>query len=260
MHKLFIVSTPIGNLGDISKRAIEVLGNVDYVLAEDTRVTSNLFKLLNIENKLLSLHKWNENEKTNKVIELLKEGDIALVSDAGTPTISDPGQFLISSLIEEGIEVVSVPGASALISALSISGLKYQSFSFVGFLPKKENAVVEMVENNSSDVLVGYESPNRIKKTLEILNKHYPTNRIVISREITKKFEETVAGTAQDLLQKEYKGELVIMISTPVIENKDLKNKIKNLMKINVNKKDIIKYLTEEGFKKNDVYEELKND
>ena len=261
MNKLYVVSTPIGNIKDITERAKETLQNVNVVLAEDTRNTEKLFSLIGIKNKIISLHKWNENEKTETVLKYLEEGEVALVSDAGTPTISDPGQFLISSLMEKGVEIVSVPGASALIAALSISGIKYKSFSFIGFLPKKENQLIELIEENNSDVLIGYESPNRIKKTLETLEKNNNSLNVTIAREITKKFEEVLKGKPSELKGKDYKGEIVIMIETPKQEDDKLKEKVSLMKEMKLSNKDIITYLTKyDGYKKNDIYEELKDE
>ena len=260
MHKLYVVSTPIGNLGDITIRGKETLEQVGIVLAEDSRVTEKLFSLIGIKNKILSLHKWNEKERVETVLKLLKEHDVALVSDAGTPTISDPGQFLIEELINHDVEIVSVPGPSAIISAMSISGLKYKSFEFIQFIPKKEKQLIEKIEKTNADILVGYESPNRIYKTLEIIKEYNNELNLVIAREITKKFETVLRGKPSELLEENIKGEIVLMIEISKETNiDDLKERVNSLLEDGKTSKEIIEELKNEGFKKNEIYKEIKD-
>ena len=260
MHKLYVVSTPIGNRGDITYRGKEILESVGIVLAEDSRVTEKLFSLIEVKNKIMSLHKWNEKERVETVLKMLIDHDVALVSDAGTPTISDPGQFLIEELVKHDVEIVSVPGPSALIAALSISGLKYKSFEFIQFLPKKEKQLLDKIENTNADILVGYESPNRIYKTLEILKDYNDELNIVIAREITKKFETVLRGKPSELLEENIKGEIVLMIEVSKETNLvDLKEKVNELLEEGLTSKEIIEQLKEEGFKKNEIYKEIKD-
>lgn len=216
--KLYIVATPIGNLKDITLRAIETLKEVDFVICEDTRVTGFLLKEYEISKELFSFNAQSEERKIPAVLERIKNGqDAALVSDAGTPTISDPGIRLVSAAIKEEIEVVSIPGANAAIAALSIAGLPTDSFLFEGFLPQKkgrQKKLKELAEINRTIVL--YESTYRIEKLLNELNKYMPERLVVVCRELTKKFEETWRGTPKELLDelqnKITKGEFVVLI------------------------------------------------
>lgn len=229
---LYIVPTPIGNLKDITFRAIEVLQNVSIILAEDTRQTQKLLQHYQIEQNLISHHKFNEHQATQKVIERLKIGDdIALVSDGGTPAISDPGFFLVRACVAENIVVQTLPGAVAFVPALVNSGLATDKFVFEGFLPHKKGRQtrLELLAEDSRTVVL-YESPHRISKTLEQIEKFFGTERKVsVSREISKKFEETRRGTAQELSQhfsqNKAKGEIVIVIEGKPKEKKVKKNK-----------------------------------
>ena len=217
--KLFIVPTPIGNLQDITYRAIETLKSVDLVLAEDTRKTSILFKKYSITNALKSYHINNEHKVVNQYVEDLIEGKtLALVSDAGTPSISDPGFLLIRESIKKNIEIICLPGATALIPALVMSGLPSERFVFEGFLPKKKGRASRLEELSSENrTVILYESPLRVKKTLEDLKEVFgPERAISLSREISKIYEETFRGTISDaiihLANKNPKGEFVICI------------------------------------------------
>ena len=219
MSELYIVSTPIGNLKDITLRALEILNEVDFIACEDTRVTSILLKNYEIHKELISLNAANENSKIEYVLKRIKNGEnCALVSDAGTPGISDPGTRLISAAIKKGIEVISVPGASAVITALSLSGLPTNSFVFEGFIPQKKGRQKKLNELADEErTIILYESVYRIEKLLNELNEYMPERFIVICREMTKKFEETWRGTPLELLQsfseKVNKGEFVVVIS-----------------------------------------------
>jgi 16S rRNA (cytidine1402-2'-O)-methyltransferase len=217
--KLYIVSTPIGNLKDITLRAVETLKEVDFVLCEDTRVSGNLLNHLEIKKELISLNAFNEKKKIEQILNrFLSHQTAALISDAGTPLISDPGVRLVSACIQKGIEIIPVPGASALVAALSMSGLPTDSFVFEGFIPQKKGRhtkLKELVEEKRTIVI--YESTYRIEKLLNELSEYLPDRFVVVCREITKKFEETWRGFPKDILQsfeqKVSKGEFVIVIA-----------------------------------------------
>ena len=217
--KLFIVPTPIGNLDDITYRAIETLKNVDLVLAEDTRKSKILFKKHAITTSLKSYHINNEHRVVNLYVASLVDGkQIALISDAGTPSISDPGFLLIRESIKKNIEIICLPGATALIPALVMSGLPSEKFVFEGFLPKKkgrDSRLKELAIEKRTVIL--YESPQRVRKTLEDLKEFFGSDRrISLSREISKIYEETYRGTIEDAIahfsNKNPKGEFVICI------------------------------------------------
>jgi 16S rRNA (cytidine1402-2'-O)-methyltransferase len=217
--KLYVVATPIGNLGDITFRAVETLKSVNLIICEDTRVTKILLDHYQISKPLLVVNAHNESKSIEKILTHLFSGEsCALVSDAGTPCISDPGVRLINKLISEKIEIVGIPGASAAILALSISGLPTDSFIFEGFLPQKkgrQKKLKKLAEEERTIVL--YESTYRIKKLLDELKEFMPERQIVVARELTKKFEETWRGTASQILQnfetRITKGEFVILIA-----------------------------------------------
>jgi len=217
--KLYIVSTPIGNLKDITSRALETLEQVDFILCEDTRITSRLLKHYNITKKLLSFNAVSEKKKILPVLKRIQTGEnSALVSDAGTPTISDPGVRLISQAIKEEIEIIPVPGISALIAALTVSGLPTNSFVFEGFLPQKKGRQKKLKElSEEKRTIVLYESTYRIKKLVDELVDYMPDRFVVICRELTKKFEETWRGYPEELKEqideKTIKGEFVVVIA-----------------------------------------------
>ena len=219
MAKLYIVPTPIGNLEDITLRAINVLKEVDFILAEDTRTTSFLLRHLGIEKPMHSHHKFNEHATVGRVAEAIANGrDVALVSDAGTPGISDPGFLLVRRCVEEGIDVVTLPGATALIPAVVQSGFPCDRFCFEGFLPQKKGRMKRLEELSTEPrTLVLYESPYRVVKCLEQLAATFGAERrVAVVREITKKFEETVRGTLDEVIahfkEHEPKGEFVIVV------------------------------------------------
>ena len=217
---LYVVATPIGNLGDMTRRAVEVLGLVDVIASEDTRVTRRLLTHFDIKNRCVSYHDKNEQYRSEELVNSLIDGNsVALVSDAGTPCISDPGYRIVNLAKQSGIEVVSVPGPSAVTAALSISGLPTDHFFFEGFLPKKKGRQTrfKFLKSLEASVVV-YESPMRIIKTLNDISTFMGDIRIVsVCREITKKFEETFMGTIGDAItyfsQKNPKGEFVIVIA-----------------------------------------------
>lgn len=220
---LYVVPTPIGNLDDITLRAIKVLSQVDSIVAEDTRTSSVLLKHLEISKPMSSFHKFNEHQTVERLVEKMKGGEnIALISDAGTPAISDPGYLLVHHAIEHGVEVECLPGATAFVPALVASGLPCDRFTFEGFLPLKkgrQSKLQELSQENKTIIL--YESPHRIAKTISQLKETFGDDRkACISREISKKFEEHIRGTLAELElrcnQSPLKGEIVITIAPSV--------------------------------------------
>lgn len=218
---LYIVSTPIGNLGDITYRAVEILKSVDLIACEDTRHAKILLEAYGIRVPMTSYHSYNRVAKEDRIIESLKASKkVALISDAGTPGISDPGYGLIKKALDEGINVVSIPGPSALIAALSISGLSTNKFFYEGFLPVKAGARRNRLAwlKGLGTTVVMYESPHRILKTLEDMREVLGCARIVVAREITKKFEEVIRADIFDMIQRFKKnrprGEFVIIFSS----------------------------------------------
>lgn len=217
---LYVVSSPIGNLGDLSYRAVDVLSSVQMIAAEDTRTTSILLKKYSINKKCISYHEKNENIKFLKIIDLLNEGlDIALISDAGTPCLSDPGYRIVNAARKSNIEVVSIPGASSITAALSISGLPSDHFYFEGFLPKKKGRKTRLEFLSSLDCsIVIFESPNRIIKTLNSISEYFGNRAISICREITKVYEENYFGYIDEVLIRldelsKVRGEFVLIVS-----------------------------------------------
>ncbi|MBQ2843201.1 MAG: 16S rRNA (cytidine(1402)-2'-O)-methyltransferase [Alistipes sp.] len=220
MAKLYLVPTPIGNLDDITLRAVEVLRSVDLILAEDTRTTSFLLRHLGIEKPLKSHHKFNEHATAQFFMETIAAGqNVALVSDAGTPGISDPGFLLVRTCVEQGIEVETLPGATALIPALVNSGFPCDRFCFEGFLPQKKGRTKHLERCREEErTMIFYESPYRVVKCLEQFAEFFGEDRpISVSRELTKKFEETVRGTIGEVLahfrEHEPKGEFVLVVA-----------------------------------------------
>jgi 16S rRNA (cytidine1402-2'-O)-methyltransferase len=220
LYMLYIIATPIGNLGDITFRAIEVLKSVDLILCEDTRQTKKLLDHYKIEKQLVSYHQHSKIEKVDYIVGELKNGkNFALVSDAGTPGISDPGTILVEAAVKEGIQVVPIPGPSAVITALSASGFPTDTFVFHGFMPHKKGKETLMKEIVASDkVSVFYESVHRIEKTLEKLKTFIePERQVVVFRELTKKFETIYRGTVGEVLEKlntdKILGEFVVIVS-----------------------------------------------
>lgn len=217
--RLYIVSTPIGNLEDITLRALRVLKEADLVFAEDTRVTRRLLSHYEIENQLLSYHSYNEAGRIPQIIQFLKEGkQIALVSDAGTPGISDPAHKLVKAAIEANIPIEPVPGATAIITALVASGMPTDRFVFEGFLPRKKGRQTKLkFLSEEPGTIIFYESALRTRKTVEDIVKNMGNRYIVISRELTKMYEEFIRGYAQDLLaelkSRQLKGEIVLLIA-----------------------------------------------
>jgi len=219
MSKLYIVPTPIGNLGDITLRSIEILKTVDLILAEDTRKSGTLLRHLHVEKPLQSHHKFNEHRELETLLQKLRAGtSMALITDAGTPGISDPGFLLVRGCIEAGIGVETLPGPTAFVPALVNSGIPCDRFVFEGFLPQKKGRLTRLNELSvETRTIVLYESPHRLVKTLQQLADHFgQERRVSVSRELTKLHEETVRGTLAEMLEhfslRPVKGELVLVI------------------------------------------------
>lgn len=218
--KLYIVPTPIGNLEDITLRAINVLKSVDVVLAEDTRTSGNLLKHLGISKPLHSYHIHNEHQTVARVVDRIRKGEtMALVSDAGTPAVSDPGFLLVRACIREGVQVECLPGPTAFVPALVNSGLPNDRFTFEGFLPHKKGRQTRL-QNLAAEkrTMVFYESPHRLVKALQQFAEHFgPDRQVCVSRELTKMFEENVRGTVTEVIahfaDKTVKGEIVIVVA-----------------------------------------------
>ena len=240
---LFIVATPIGNLDDITFRAVEILKSIDIILAEDTRHSKKLLKHLNIAKPIRAFHEHNEREKTKVIISEIRSGkSIALISDAGTPLISDPGYFLVAQAKKEGLKVVPIPGPSALITALSASGLASDSFTFLGFLPSKQTARVKLLKSlvGRTETSIFYESPKRILATLTDMHSIYGDSReVCLAKELTKVFETIQTGSIPNLIdyltidQNHQKGEFVILISaTDKIDIAEAETQLNSLLPI----------------------------
>lgn len=234
MAKLSVVPTPVGNLEDMTIRAIRILKEADLILAEDTRTTSILLKHYDIQNRLQSHHKFNEHQTVEHIAERIKAGEnVALVSDAGTPAISDPGFLLVRECVQKGIEVECLPGATAFVPALVVSGLPNDKFCFEGFLPVKKGRQTRLLAIASEErTCILYEAPFRIVKTLIQLSDICGNHRQVsVSREISKRFEETVRGTLEEVVrhfsENEPKGEFVIILAGSERDKKEKRDKEK---------------------------------
>ncbi|MGM0471055.1 MAG: 16S rRNA (cytidine(1402)-2'-O)-methyltransferase [Bacillota bacterium] len=272
--KLYICGTPIGNLEDISLRALRILQEVDYIAAEDTRRTQNLLNHYDIDTSLISYHEHNEEERSKEIIDRLQSGEqIALVSDAGMPGISDPGYKLTSLADQEGIRVVPIPGPTAMTAALVASGLPTDKFIFEGFLPRKDKQRQERLKKLSAETrtIVFYESPYRLKESLEHILEVLGDREIAVWREITKKFEEKVSGTVSEVLEhfrnNQPQGEFTIILDGMDSEELNYKEEVwkdlsilehvKLLMDKGVSKKRAIKLVAKErNLPKRDVYKE----
>lgn len=263
---LYLIPTPIGNMEDITIRAINTLKKVDVVFCEDTRVTGQLLKYLDISKKLISSHNYNEANNKQKLLEYLSSGsNVGLVSDRGTPIISDPGYELAKFAIENGYNVVSLPGATALIPALTSSGISPMPFYYYGFLNSKDSARRKELEflKNIDATLILYEAPHRINKALKDLGNILGNNRkISISREITKKYEEIYRGTIGELIEQnnEYKGELVVVVegnkATTEYKTLTIEEHVNLYIEDGKSAMDAIKIVAKErGMKKSEVYD-----
>ena len=248
---LYLVSTPIGNLKDITLRAIETLKKSSYILCEDTRVSKNLLDRYEIKSRMISNHKFNESKNLNKIISLLKSGEIiSLISDAGTPSISDPGSILVNECIRNDIKVTPIPGPSAVATAVSISGFS-EKFIFYGFLPEKKQALINVFNKISKfdETCVFFVSTKKINKIIPDLKKYFRGRKIVFCREISKIYEEFIRKNVDDLeiFNKELKGELTIVISEKKIDknvSQELSESDMNIIKKMINKL-TIKEITE---------------
>ena len=261
-YGLYIVSTPIGNLSDITIRAINILENSDYILCEDTRISKKLLDRYKIKSKLISNHKFNEMKNLNKIIEILKsEKIVSLVSDAGTPAISDPGRIIINECIKNKINIYPVPGPSAVSTAVSISGFSEKYF-FYGFFPNKKKDLNNDLKSlsNIKGSIVFFISPNKINDSIEYLKTFFSGRKILIGREMTKFFEEYIRTDIDDLkpFHKTPKGELTLVISENINNlitfSETDKKKIKKMIK-NSSVKDIVNLITEgKEISKKEVY------
>ena len=264
---LYIVGTPIGNLNDISQRALNILKNVSLIACEDTRQTKKIMSKFNISNKLISFNKHNSSIKIPKIIKDLKEGkSIAIVSDAGIPGICDPGEEIARSVKKEGIDIICVPGACAAITALVSSGLPSSSFVFEGFLPKKkierEKILLEISKNQKTTII--YESPHRLKKLLKELNDFCGGDReIMVARELTKKFEEHIGNNINEVInffnEKDILGEITIVvkgIKKDLVPDKFvIKKDLNDLISAGLSLSSASKYLAKKnGLKKSEIY------
>ena len=225
---LYLVSTPIGNLGDITFRAIETLKMSDFILCEDTRISRNLLDKFGIKSKIISNHKFNEKKNLSKIIEILNKGSIvSLISDAGTPCISDPGKILINECIKNNIEIIPVPGASAVTSAVSISGFS-EKFFFYGFFPDKEKKFLDDMEilSDIDSALVFFISAKKLNKKIPFIKDNFQGRKILICREISKYYEEYMRFEVDELdkFDTDLKGELTIVISEKKIDKKASQN------------------------------------
>ena len=267
--KLYIVATPIGNLGDITIRALETLKSVDIIAAEDTRHSLKLLNHFEIKKPLTSYYEHNKQYKGNVVVSKLKEGkDVALVSDAGTPVISDPGAELVKECIENNIEVVTVPGACAAISAVTLCGFLNKRFSFIGFLPVKKNEKIKELEKfkNYETTLVFYEAPHKLLKTLEAIYEVFGTRNISVARELTKKYEQVVRTTTDEAVkyfaENEPVGEFVICVegceeaeTDNELNSLSVEEHIKHYIENGLSKKDAVKKCAEDrGVPKREIY------
>lgn len=263
---LYIVATPIGNLDEITYRAIQVLKDVDYIAAEDTRNTVKLLNHFDITTKMISHHEHNIVKSVPKIISLLQDGkNLALVSDAGYPAISDPGYELVKAAIDNDINVVPISGANACLDALVVSGVAPQPFLFYGFLDhqdkKKKKELTSL--QDKKETIVFYEAPHRIKKTLTCMMEIFGDRKIALCRELTKKHEEIIRGNISEILSivDELKGEMVLVVEgssleiKEVLSDEEIISKVDALIKIGVSSKDAIKEVSKSNqISKNKVY------
>lgn len=259
--KLFLVATPIGNLEDITFRAINILKEVDLIAAEDTRHTLKLLNHYEIKKPLISYHRHSEEIKLDLLIQKLEEGqNIALVSDAGTPAICDPGEEIVKEAISRNIEIIPIPGACALINALIVSGLDTKEFAFYGFLSlnkKIRQKKLEEIKRENKTIIL-YEAPHKIIKTLEDLAKILDNRQVVIAREITKIHEEFIRGNIEEILEKykEPKGEHIILIEANKNNEKGIEEQ--NLEEMSV--EELYAYYEKQNMKKNDIIKKIAKD
>lgn len=270
--KLFIVATPIGNLEDLTLRAINILKSVDIIIAEDTRHSLKLLNHLEISKPLISYHRHNEEEKTDIILDKIDEGNsVALISDAGTPVISDPGEIIVKKALKRNIEVIPIPGACAIITALMAAGVNTRNFSFYGFLSinkKIRMKELDQIKNNKSTIIL-YEAPHKIINTLKDLEEYVGERQIVLARELTKIHEEFIRGNIKQVQEKlgSPKGEYVIIINEDDSKNENEESEINKLTieehykyyeKMGLDKKEIIKKIAKDrGVPKNEIYQQF---
>ena len=266
---LYLVATPIGNLEDITLRALKILKEVDLIAAEDTRNTLKLLNHFGISKPLISYHRHNEEIKCDNLITKLQDGEnIAIVSDAGTPGISDPGEIIVKKAIENNIKIIPIPGACAAINALICSGLDTRQFTFLGFLPLNKKLRKEKLEEikNKKDTVILYEAPHKLKNTLQDLQNILDNRQVVLARELTKIHEEFIYGTIDEIIEKadNLKGEMIILIEGISMTFSSAENELNSLSfdehfeyykNLGFDKKEIIKKIAKDrGLNKNKVY------
>jgi len=264
-YDFYVVPTPIGNLGDITNRAIEVLKNVDIIACEDMRVTQKLLNHFSIAAKCISYHKFNEKERINSFLKIIKSGKkMALVSDAGTPLFCDPGAILIQELKKEGVSVTALPGANAVVTFLSQVPRSCEGFVFMGFLPKSKSQIIELLNRYKYIDMIFYESPNRLISTLEIIAENFPDAVVTVGRELTKIFEEVITDKAEKIIEhfkaNILKGEIVAMVhaSEKNSDASEFVDKIRILKGKGFSDKDISVIISAlYDVNKNDVYKQI---
>jgi 16S rRNA (cytidine1402-2'-O)-methyltransferase len=259
--KLYLVATPIGNLEDITLRAIRILKEVDIIIAEDTRQSLKLLNHLEISKPLISYHRHNEEVKADGIINKLKEGkNIALISDAGTPVISDPGEVIVKEAINNNIDVIPIPGACALINAIIASGIDSKEFCFLGFLSlnkKIRKEKLEEIEKENKTIIL-YEAPHKLLNTLKDLESILNNRQVVIAREITKIHEEFIRGTVSEIIEKykEPKGEHIIIIEGNDKKREENQSDLLNSMTVEQH----YNYYEKQGFTKNEIIKKIAKD
>ena len=264
---LYLIPTPIGNMEDMTYRAVKVMEMVDVIFSEDTRVTQNLLNYFNIKKKLIALHDHNEDNVKDKVLSYLEDGcNVGLVTDRGTPIISDPGYKTVKYISDKGYNVVALPGACAFVPALIASGISPQPFTFYGFLDSKYERRRKELENLkfNTNTLIFYEAPHRILKTMELMLDVFGDRLVSLSREISKKFESVYRGKISDVLPSliDIKGEFVIVVSGNddselISEDKSIKEQVDFYIKNNMSTMEAIKMVAKDNkMKKSDVYDE----
>lgn len=269
---MFLVATPIGNLEDITFRAVRVLKEVDLIACEDTRHTRRLLDHYGIDNAVISYHEHNESDRAQSLVaRMLSGANVAIVSDAGTPLISDPGYRLVRGAVEAGVRVIPIPGPSAILTALTASGLTTDSFYFGGFVPQKQTARRKLLESLSAldCVLVFYEAPHRILETLQDIGQIYREREIVLTRELTKMHEEFLRGTALGLFgilseRESVKGEITLVIGKPLPpapDDRPVREVFESYLSQGLSRMDAIKATARErGVPKREIYDALEND
>ena len=265
---LYVVSTPIGNLQDITVRALEVLGGVHVIACEDTRTTRTLLRKWDISTRLMSLHRFSENRKTRAILQRLEQGqDVALVSDAGTPAISDPGSRLVRAAQDAGYRVIPIPGPSSITAAISASGMDGSSFVYLGFVPRKREQKKSFFERLRivERTAIFLEAPLRVKATLRIASEILGSRRLVLLRELTKMHEEILAGTAETILadlekRPEVRGEIIVVVESGETSRPDvdISDSVKTLMAEGLSGKRLAEEAHERfGVRKGDAYDEF---